>query len=86
MLVLFCFLLDVVSRAGIIAEIDNSRKSIQAVSDSDVEGFAKYSIALARVCNDLGVSARDIEDYGVLCTSNIATHFNILVVQSVSRQ
>ena len=53
-------LLYIVARAGIIAEIYNSGEAIQTVANSNIQGLAKDTVTLSRVCNYLGVAARDV--------------------------
>ncbi len=71
------FLLDVVPGAGVIAEVDDAREAVETVSDGDIESLAEDAIALLRVRDDLGVSARDIEHDGILCAGDLATHLDI---------
>lgn len=83
-IVLLSGLLNIVPGTGIVAEIDYPCKSVQHVTDCDVERLTKDPIALntmiwrvgspflerfinknnnahlPRICNYLGVSARDI--------------------------
>ncbi len=73
----FSFLLNVVSRTRIIAEIDDARKTIQTVSDGDVQRLAKDAIALARVSDDLSVPARNVQHYGIPCAGDFSTHLDI---------
>lgn len=44
--VLFCLLLDIVTRSRIVAQVYHPGESIEAISNSDVERLAKYSISL----------------------------------------
>lgn len=41
---------------------DRQDEPIQAVSDCDIERFAKDAVALLRVGDDLGVTAGDVKD------------------------
>jgi hypothetical protein len=52
--VLFGSLFDVVSRTGIIAEVDHASESIEHVTDGNVECFAKYSVPLSSTRGMLG--------------------------------
>lgn len=50
-------LLDVVSRRRIIAEPNNASKSVQTISNGDIERLSKDSIPFFRVSDDLCVTA-----------------------------
>jgi hypothetical protein len=78
---LFGFLLDVVSRTRIIAEIDYPSKAIEAVSNSDVKRLSKYSITLSGVSDDLCVSTGHIEYYRILSACNITPHLDVCSMQ-----
>ena len=43
---LFGFLLDVVSRTWIVAQVNYSSESVQAIPDSNVEGLAEDTVSL----------------------------------------
>lgn len=78
---LFGFLLDVVSRTGIIAEIDYPSEAIEAVSNSDVKRLSKYPITLSGVSDDLCVPTGYIEYYRILSTCNITPHLDVCSTQ-----
>ena len=58
-------------------DLENASKSVKAISNSNVNGFAKDTVALPRVCNDLRVSTADIENGWVLCASDEPAHLNV---------
>ena len=74
---LFGFLLDVVSRTWIVAQVNYSSESVQAIPDGNVKGFAEDTVSLLRVSNNLGVAPGDVEYDRILSTSDLSTHFNI---------
>jgi hypothetical protein len=55
------FKLDVIPRAGIIAQSNNPRKSVKAISHGDINSFTKYSVSAITICNYLSVAAADVE-------------------------
>lgn len=74
---LFGLLLDVVPWTWVIAQVYDSRKAIEAVSNSYVKCFPKNSIALLGVCDNLGIAAGNIEHHRVLRPSDVPTHFYV---------
>ena len=74
---LFGFLLDVVPRTWIVAQVNYSSESVQAIPDSNVEGLAEDTVSLLRVSDNLGVAPRNVEYDRILSASDLSTHFNI---------
>lgn len=70
-------LLNIVSRAGIIGEIEDSGEPIQTIADGNVNGLAKYTIPSLAVGDDLGVAAADVEDDGVDGAGDYPTHLDV---------
>lgn len=50
---------------------------VQAVTDGNVEGFAKDTVPLLRVRDDLGVATRDVEDDRGWRRSDESAHFDV---------
>ncbi len=70
---------NILSRTGIITNADDPSEPIQAISDGNVQRFSKDAITLPGVCNDLGVSTRDIQDDGISGTGDLSTHLDVCV-------
>jgi hypothetical protein len=52
----FGFLLNVVSWTWVVAQVDNSSESVQAVSDGNVKSLAENAVSLLGVSDDLGIA------------------------------
>ena len=52
-------------------------KSIQAVTNSYVNCFSKYTIATLQVCDNLSVSTTHVQDSGVNSTCHKSSHLNM---------
>jgi hypothetical protein len=74
---LFGFLLNVVSWARVIAQVDHSSKSVQAIPNGDIEGLTENPVSLLGVSYDLSIAPRNVEDDRVLSTSDLPTHFDV---------
>ena len=74
---LFGFLLDVVSWTWVVAQVDYSSESVQAVSDGDVKSLAEDAVSLLGVSDDLGITPRNIEHDWIFSASYLPTHFNV---------
>lgn len=74
-----CRQFNIQSRRGIIRQPDDPREPIQTVPDRDIQRLAEYPITLLRIGDHLGVSARDVEDDGVVGLGDVAAHFDVCV-------
>lgn len=70
-------LLDIVPRERIVRHTNNARKPIKAVSNSDVEGLSKDAVALLRVRDDLGVTARNVQHNRVCRVRDVPPHLDV---------
>jgi|SRR5579863_7929494 len=73
----FGLLFDVISGAWIIAKVYHPPKSIQAVSDGDIQRFTKYVITLTRVGDDLSVPAGNVEHDWITGARDLSAHLDI---------
>lgn len=71
------FLFDVVSGTGVIAEVDHASKPVETVTNRNIQSLSKDSVALLRVCDDLGVSARDVQHDWILRTRDLSSHLDV---------
>ena len=74
---LLCFLLNIEAGARIVAEVDDSRKSIETVTHRNVERLTKYPITLLRVRDDLRIASRHVKHDRVLRACDLSSHFDI---------
>lgn len=67
-------LLDIVARRWIVRETDDARKSIEAVTDSNVKGLTEDPVSFLAVRDDLRVATRDVEHGWILGFCSQSTH------------
>ena len=76
-LAFFRLLLNVVARARIVRKLAEASEPIKHITDSNVECFAKYTIAALAVCEHLRVAAGHVEDCRVFRSSHDSAHLNV---------
>ena len=54
------FLLDVVTRARVVAEVDDACKAIEAIAHGNIQCLSEDAVPLLRICDDLCVTSRDV--------------------------
>lgn len=62
----FCHLFNVVAGTRVVREPEDPCESIKAISYSDIDGFAEYSIATPCECDDLRVAATHVQNCRVV--------------------
>lgn len=71
------YLLNVVPRTGIIRQIKDPSKSVQAISNCNVYCLAKNTIPSLAVGNNLSISSTHIQHNWIISPSHYPPHFNM---------
>ena len=66
--------------------VQNSGKSVQTVSDRNINGFTEYSISLMTISNDLSVTSAHIQNNRIFSSGDESTHFYVFDIKSKENQ
>lgn len=58
-------LLNVISRAWVVGQVEDTRKAIEAISDCNIDGLPEDAIPLKRVGDDLCVPPTHVQNYWI---------------------